>query len=368
MFRIRDSTSSQNLMKNTQTLTKMKNSFNIRNSKKNYYEKGKKLFSLLDIDDKKTNSKGTSLPFQFKRLTPNELEAVLKGTITSGNYIKKKSMTIETEDYNKKSRNSPHVNKALLNPDNISQTEPSSKRNFHYSKNDKWKPICFNKYEYLLHHPELIVTETANHKFSSSLPKISLKEIREKSHLSDIFFIKKDNKYPHAPNNEIVKAQYPNHMESDIFNLKDPQITKDKSGETYLYRPPKKEAYTTSNESGSQWHVKNNGMPTLTNHTSVNWNLLNPGNKSISKTKEEIEACCKGAISSFNPIYRQKGLSEFIDLTRVGAPNPNKPFIESMSRTYNCFRKRSDICSTYNDIHRMYRDLCDRPFVKPSLI
>lgn len=367
MFRIRDPTSSQNLMKNAESFNKMKNSFNIRGLKKNF-EKGKKLFSLLDIDDKKTNSRGTSLPFQFKRLTPSELEGVLKGTITSGNYKKKKSMTIETEENNQKSRNSPHFNKPLLNPDNISQTEPSTKRNFHYSKNDKWKPKNFNKYEYLLHHPELIATEATHHKFSSSLPKISIKEIREKNQLSDIFFIKKDNKYPHAPDNEIVKAKYPNHMESDIFNLKDSQITKDKSGETYLYRPPKREAYTTSKESGSQWHVKNNEMPTLSNCTSVNWSLLSPGSKSISKTKEEIEACCKRANSSFNPIYRQKGLSEFIDLTRVGAPNPNKPFIESMARTYNCFRKRSDICSTYNDIHRMYRDLCDRPFVKPSLI
>ena len=31
-----------------------------------------KLFSLLDIDDKITNSRGTSLPIQFKRLTEEE--------------------------------------------------------------------------------------------------------------------------------------------------------------------------------------------------------------------------------------------------------------------------------------------------------
>ena len=70
--------------------------FSIISNKDNIYNKKSRnlynhsgLFSLLDIDEKITNSKGTSLPFQYNRLTPNEINSLFGVTYTTGwNYDK----------------------------------------------------------------------------------------------------------------------------------------------------------------------------------------------------------------------------------------------------------------------------------------
>jgi len=65
------------------------NKENIFNKKSRNLNSHNKLFSLLDIDDKITNSKGTSLPFQYNRLTPNEINSTFGVTYTTGwNYDK----------------------------------------------------------------------------------------------------------------------------------------------------------------------------------------------------------------------------------------------------------------------------------------
>ena len=72
---------SQNQNKNI--LNKTFNGFN-QDKKKPYdsknflYNQNKKLFSLLDINDKITNSRGTCLPIQYKRLTDEEIKKNLK--------------------------------------------------------------------------------------------------------------------------------------------------------------------------------------------------------------------------------------------------------------------------------------------------
>ena len=354
MFRIKDPSSSQNPIKNSENVQRAKT---YRRSYKNLFQKDKKLFSLLDINDKVTNSRGTSLPFQFKRLSPKELDALFNQTITTSRSIqRKKSLTIETTQDEFRRQNSS----SCLGVKKSIHTET---RTFPYSRNDKWKPEYFVNYENLLHNPKLITEEASNNKWASRLPMLSLKEIKDKSYSSDIFFIKSHSKYP---DNKVVKAPYPNHMESDIFNIQDNEVSRSKSGERYLFKPNKIESYTASRESNSNWSPKNT-MPTLLNYTSTNWSLLNPANKSNSKTKEEIVNEYKLQNVNNNPMKRQKGFCEFIDLCRVGAPNPNKTYLESMSKTQECFRKRSDICATYDDIHHMYKDICAKPFVKPKI-
>ena len=52
-------------------------------------KKDPKLFSLLDIDDKKTNARGTSIPNQYKRLTDDEIKKKFDVSYTIGwNYDK----------------------------------------------------------------------------------------------------------------------------------------------------------------------------------------------------------------------------------------------------------------------------------------
>ena len=44
---------------------------------------------------------------------------------------------------------------------------------------------------------------------------------------------------------------------------------------------------------------------------------------------------------------RQKSLSEFIDLTRNGAPNPGKDYLKSYNSSLDAFRIRNDVCNTF---------------------
>ena len=292
-----------NPIKNSENVQRAKT---YRRSYKNLFQKDKKLFSLLDINDKVTNSRGTSLPFQFKRLSPKELDALFNQTITTSRSIqRKKSLTIETTQDEFRRQNSS----SCLGVKKSIHTET---RTFPYSRNDKWKPEYFVNYENLLHNPKLITEEASNNKWASRLPMLSLKEIKDKSYSSDIFFIKSHSKYP---DNKVVKAPYPNHMESDIFNIKDNEVSRSKSGERYLFKPNKIESYTASRESNSNWSPKNT-MPTLLNYTSTNWSLLNPANKSNSKTKEEIVNEYKLQNVNNNPMKRQSPWTVHVHFAR----------------------------------------------------
>ena len=75
---------------NTSNIQKLNNNnnFNINQSPKlfsgkmRYIFEDKKLFSLLDLNEKITNSKGPSLPIQFKRLTSEEIHKLFNGSKT----------------------------------------------------------------------------------------------------------------------------------------------------------------------------------------------------------------------------------------------------------------------------------------------
>lgn len=396
MFRIKDDKGSMNIEKIARTMATLPIQ-SARTKARFKFDQKPKLFSLLDINDHITNNRGTSLPSQFKRLSNQELIALFGEEFAKENKLLK--LTIDTShSKNDCGRNETEPKNYMR----YAQTE-SNFHKFAYSKNDKWKPKSFKRYEYLLHNPKLIGIEGLNNKFANKLPNYTLKEIRDKNYNSDVFFIKKkkncklndintehkedvthddisnvsdihinnnNNKRFHTEINEdnnnsyiTKKAPYGDPRESDIFFLKNNKTTQQKSGEVYLYKPQKLESYTTSKESKSEWAAKTS-LPSLLNHTSSNWHPLNASNKNISYTKEQI--LTENNKEGINPIYRQKSISEFIDLTRVGAPNPNRTYLESFNKTHGCFRKRTDLGGAYNDIHKMYKDICDRPFIRPK--
>ena len=77
------------------------------------------------------------------------------------------------------------------------------------------------------------------------------------------------------------------------------------------------------------------------------------------KTKEEIYQEHNGS-----PANRQKALCEYIDLNRVACPNPNKEYLKAFNASNTAFNKSSNICANYQDLHKMYGSLCEKPFVK----
>ena len=71
----------------------------LKNGKMRYLLENKKLFSLLDLNEKITNSKGPSLPIQFKRLNSKEINDLFNADIIKAykeikklNYSKKKEI------------------------------------------------------------------------------------------------------------------------------------------------------------------------------------------------------------------------------------------------------------------------------------
>lgn len=399
----------------------------------------KLLFSLLDINDKKTNARGTSIPMAFIRRTNDEIIKILNIKIKPSSIrkesaketIREKALTpvivreasaindkgnaevdtidieqqcqqlpnkqlhhhsVSVKDKDKETTDNQSTNNEIQQ-ERTSQTikvqekhslNSQSHRNITKPKtaipnqrlaiasidnpnphtlNDKWKPVNYCNYELLVKNPELMKKEVLLNTFARKLPNISIKEIRDKSRQSDIFFTqpKEDNFY------EKVHC-YTDFQNSDIFLLKNDKFSQSKSGErNMIVKDTRLETYTVSKKSNSEWHAKNS-MPTLLNHNSTDWNLTNPDIRNIGKTKTEITKECRERDEKFNPIYRQKSLCEFIDLTRNGAPNPNRSYLNCLNKTMTCFNRRSDVCATFNDIFGSYRDLCDKPFSKPKLI
>lgn len=154
-----------------------------------------------------------------------------------------------------------------------------------------------------------------------------------------------------------VKSQNNFFLQSDIFNF-DNKISSIKTSEKYTVNKEhnKNRQFTVSSKSNSEW-IAMTAQPSLLNHTSIKFHPLNPGIKNISKTKEEIITT-----TNFNPIHRQKMLCEYIDVTRVGCPNPLKEYRNIIKRNNNAFNRTSDMCSTYLDNFKNYKNLITEPF------
>ena len=410
------------------------NKENIFNKKSRNLNSHNKLFSLLDIDDKITNSKGTSLPFQYNRLTPNEINSIFGVTYTTGwnydkNFMKKILENTEKQknelkmkrikiiksnsyqnfndiDYNinlnkniqkienkenkfltennkqlnendiqnnsnnfnkeknlKNSNTINHFTKTLKNNDNLlTKTVYKSTDNINYQKSnrkDRWLPKGYNDYEFLVKNPHLLkLNIDTNNVFAGKLPLLNLKEIQYKSTHSDIFFQEPPSKNEADYIKKVINIR--DFQNSDIFFQKNDLTSICKSGETYLFKPKKISIFNSSIESHSTWKP-HNPKKGLINHCSTDYNLVN-GTKNIAQTKKDI--MIESNILKVNPIHKQKGLNEFTDLTRVSAPNMSKPYNEAFKKDKDTFKKRTDICGNYFDIHGAYRDLCDRPFYK----
>ena len=52
-----------------------------------------------------------------------------------------------------------------------------------------------------------------------------------------------------------------------------------------------------------------------------------------------------------NPIYRQKGLVEFIDIARNWANNQGMDFMRTFHNNPKCFYKHNQVGNTFNDYY-----------------
>ena len=413
----------------------------------------KKLFSLIDINHKITNSKGTTLPIQYKRLTPEEINNYfhndklvgwsydkplinkykkrIKEAITSLNskkifdkkdlpnigykvdnnsniknvsheQSKKKESTSKSEIIenknilNQNNRNSKrtlnssysnvdgniYIKKREINHNILSAIQPRNRNQSQENKNqilfsptkrnDSWMPKNYKNYELLVKNPNLLFLKLKEDSLKRKIPFDTSKEISKKMYDSDVFFAKNKTKinevFPKKNNSTI-------YTNSDIFCIKKDTVSLSKCGESYLFKSFSKNKYTPVNESNSKWEPSSN-LPNLMNYTSKEFNIISPDKKTNSKTRPKIIEESKIRFKNnniidennknlfFNPTHKQKGISEFIDITQNGSGNPGREFVKSFNDNSLCFHKNSDVCATFGDIHLDYKNICTRPFVK----
>ena len=376
----------------------------------------KKLFSLLDINDKITDSRGTSLPMQYRRLTEEENKrqfgflyreeqnqnlALIKNFLNNMNISKykikkdkkenkEKKLEIKIENNNKeKEENNKNKNETKIKSNdkinnktkkNIKKEETKTKIKIK-NRNDLWLPKGYPEYELVVENPKLLKQYLKNNFFENNLQEFNLADIRQKSKESDIFF-KKPMTFNESMYNKKINPR--NYLSSDIFNLKYEIKNLAKCSETYLFKERPKNNYYITRESESKWSPK---VPFLgfMNSPSTEYNILNPSKKNIGLTKniivteveknknksieeKKLDKRISKSVNYMNPIYRQKGIGEFIDITRNGGNNVGKDFLGFYHRNNKCFRKSNEVCATFYNSYLFYKDICEKPFVRnPTL-
>ena len=360
-----------------------------------------KLFSLIDTDDKKINSKGPTIPDTKKRYTEKELNNILsmkkikiKHTI---NLSSKENSKNEKSNLNKtqiipKSNdliNKYNISKSksqeelkILNPEKQNYIEKiasrkkrlykpnlwdNSEEKINKKQRDKWMPKGFELFENIMNKAAKNNIKNLSIEEKNSNGKIKYIPIRYKyrQHMSesDIFHQKPSIDYN---NDLLIKKNIRYFQNSDIFHLKNDIENIKKSGEkSYFKNYDNSLRYTSARESNSEWDPKIL-KPNLMNHSSIKYNILNPSQKNNSKTKNEIQNEC----NKINPnecfTNKQKSLCEFIDLSRVSAPNVNYNYIRIMKINPRACYKRNNFCSEYYDIYGQYKNICDKPFSNPK--
>ena len=381
-------------------------------------------FSLLDINDKVTNSRGTSLPIQYKRLTSKEVKELFnieklenykkfqkmkynsmknifleKNKIANKtkhqNIINKKNFekNYETDIINNKTDICDNINNNTnyscikneikkIKKDNIiiSKRPQTSKANNRkkiifeeekknnektYKIKDIWKPLNYEEYEEMVNDKKKLIKKMQKNPFFTRLPQCSIKEIKEKVNHSDIFFLQKNNKENidlEHNNNYIKKKNYNIYFNSDIFNIKNDEINIKKIGEKYLFNNQNNIKYTSSKESQSSWQ-NNIYKDPINNFSSKNYNILSPNRKNNFLNKDDIY---KSLIKK--PLNKQKGLGNYMD----SANNNSSHFGQEYSKCYksnpNCFKKVTEICANFGDLFLHYKNMCDQPFHKIKIL
>ena len=381
-------------------------------------------FSLLDINDKVTNSRGTSLPIQYKRLTSKEVKELfnieklenykkfqkmkynsMKNIFLEKNKIPNKTKhqniinkknyekNYETDIINNKTDICDNINNNTnyscikneikkIKKDNIiiSKRPQTSKANNRkkiifeeekknnektYKIKDIWKPLNYEEYEEMVKDKKKLIKKMQKNPFFTRLPQCSIKEIKEKVNHSDIFFLQKNNKENidlEHNNNYIKKKNYNIYFNSDIFNIKNDEINIKKIGEKYLFNNQNNIKYTSSKESQSSWQ-NNIYKDPINNFSSKNYNILSPNRKNNFLNKDDIY---KSLIKK--PLNKQKGLGNYMD----SANNNSSHFGQEYSKCYksnpNCFKKVTEICANFGDLFLHYKNMCDQPFYKIKIL
>ena len=378
-----------------------------------------KPFSLIDFDDKRILGKSPNIPPQHNRLSEDELKKFISKINQKAGDNKNKKKLIqnflnknEKNDNNtKNSNNIDNDNKNdkpinMANNDRVKTAKKLTietketidmnnnhkintkklKNKFEETKNiknninrplsaklrqkkDRWLPKGYPYYEYCVLNQKYFQENLKKNLIINKGQTYDVKEITQKSNKSDIFFLgpqsEKETKLLVIQDNSKSK-NYDVKLGSDIFNIKNDYTNLMKSSETYLF---KNKNYPISSESKSYWTPRAN-IPTYMNHPSVEYNILNPRAKCNTKTIEQINNECmkkkndsnKNVVNYMNPIFRQKNISNFYDITK-GGMNRNFAYEKIYHDNPRSYYRKNDLCTLQYDLHKNYKGIIDKPFM-----
>ena len=369
-----------------------------------------KMFSLLDIKEHSL-SKSPNLPNQYKRIIYNNINDFLydknkKGLIfkiPQVDYSYKNAKTMDDEKQKskmKKSKSEQTMDKAPLI---MSRKERMYKPHcWDNAKVEEIKKIQRDKLMpegYEFYEKNMLSTYNKNY-IKSNYVKINKTKIKENKinsnnsesdklekgknqillrkliklnqYKSNIFFIEQSRnnnrcvgnlKKAINKNRRIIYSKY---QDSDIFNLRRDENIIAKSGEKSFFRQRNEKKYNPNNETLLGWNLRK-PLPSFLNYSSSQYHLFNSDMKNTSQTKESIINETKKLSENFNPTHKQKGLTEFIELSRVSAANINIDYNKAINDNPNIFRKQNNLSSEYYDIYGHYRNICDKPFQKSNI-
>ena len=355
--------------------------FNVKNLKEKQL---KDINNFCDMASK-VQSKGTNLPQQFvrqnnfpnsnlyKNFTKNIKNRHNSYIDTEKNYRHYKSQdNINVgEEIKNLHDNKISIREKIYKPflwDNVDQEELINQK-------DKLMPKGFKFYEKIVKKENkkyfennYTIKKQLNGKLIPILIRNACKKNNEKS---DIFFrnknIPKDESLINISKNKEKSME--DLYESDIFNKKiTPYIIKKSSEKTFFKdlqknRDKEEIKYIKNSESTKGWRLRK-PIPSLLNYSSSKYNILNPSIKNFCKTKENIYDECNQHFGGYNPIRKQKSVSEFVDLTNVHAPNINNEYNNILKKNPGGFKKQNNMFTEYYKLHHYYYNISEKPFYK----
>ena len=160
-----------------------------------------------------------------------------------------------------------------------------------------------------------------------------------------------NNKEQIRQNDNMDNLNNDNEDENDEFFKK-------KSGEKNLFRNHRQlqdfeNKLHMTGESKSSWIPRIPQRTTYNNLTSVKYNILSPGKKSIFKTHDEITGLKIG--------NRVKSISDFVDVNRIAAENLSELFTNSI-KDKRWFNRTEQVATNQADLHNTYRERIPYPF------
>ena len=379
---------------------------NNNNKKKNFNKNinNKQLFSLNDINDKITNSRGINFSSSFKRYSIEELKNIIKGKEKEKTQTTNNNNNNNEKNENKKNNKKEFIPKSyritnkfksskdliqrcysatqrennikFKNKSKSNSLIPTVKNKINNNNNvikeikeirkDCYMPSNYLQYSKLVNNPKMFL-ENVQKNIKKNAPNYSLytaKVMIDRIHNTDVFFIKNqsENEKKQINKYNLFRENYKKNTEkfynSDIFNIK-PIKENDilKSSEKYLYNKRTRNKFSNIESSESEWEPNKNLIFPSSNLPSKPFDILSPNRKGFVDNKK-----------NFQTFHLQKGIMEYYDLTQVNSANVNKKYQSAYLNDINAFHKFHGICSDFYDSYGKNKELVNKPFVKEKNI